>query len=134
MDEDHLNRADREIRDVLQQEGRATPRLISEQTNYSRVYVQQRLERLMAFDEVNRIDRGLYEWSNTYIYSGRAAEALDYTEQNTPGDNPLAVLISNRLKEKDQGFVEDGKIARPVVEFLLEVGYSMELIKEYSES
>lgn len=93
MDKEHYNEADKKIRECLKKEGRATPRLISEQTEYSRVYVSQRLDRLVAGHEVEKVDRGLYEWHGTHVVSGPAAYLLDLIEEDC-GEQPAARVVT----------------------------------------
>lgn len=58
-----LNDADEQILDQLS-EGRATPALISEQTDLGRSYVSRRLIRLAEHDCATELVRGLYELQN----------------------------------------------------------------------
>lgn len=58
-----LNEADEQILAILS-EGRATPKYLTEQTEWSRPYISDRLTRLREHGLIVRVSTGLYELSD----------------------------------------------------------------------
>lgn len=56
-----LREIDQQILAVLEYDGRATPRYLSQQLDSQQSYLNQRLKILVDADLVDRVDRGLYE-------------------------------------------------------------------------
>lgn len=94
MAEIDLNEADQKIKEVLQ-EGRNTPSNLASELGYTREYISQRLKRLREHDLVERVGRGLYEWSEDDISESDSSE-----EAGKPVGKPETEKTDTEVKEE----------------------------------
>lgn len=87
-----LNRADEQILDALEA-GARNPSWLADELDYTRQYVHQRLQLLVAADMVRNLGHGLYEHTGG---GGRPSETVD---DGRAREEPVSVAESNVVKD-----------------------------------